>query len=1294
EVDKAAAEAATSPENDIPEPTQAQKEAGNYAKGHVSVQGLDIAIENPAGSVRKGVDEDGKEWETPIAHHYGQILGSGEGADGDLVDVFIGPNPESGKVFVVDQKNPKTGAFDETKSMVGFDSLEEARSGYLANYDKSGPSRIMGISEKTMPEFKEWLKGDTTKPAGTASESSGKAIVKPGASSQAEPEKAVVPGSTVEKNKSDYEQGRESRVSVADDEYRLSNVDPREMEVYRKSNPQLRKGGKSVTVYRATEGDTINPGDWVYLRKDLAEKHLESRPGAKILSQKVTIADIVTASDDVEFVYSPKSQGEPSVTLSKDYVRGYLSQYKKGTPGVSQGLDRKDGSGELVFRDETGKPVGVLAYSPAEVTDLAVAKSARRKGVASSLVDFARGRGISSFRKTPQSEEGRSFRMAYEKKRGDQSAAKTGKQPKDNLKQRKGAPSGVRQEGLDRNVGAGKQDGGAEAGRGDRPVEGGEKAKSDRETVERPVTLAEPLDLKSPENRKRVDDLRLAEIRVELLEKSRPQTGIQEDTHQAVVRVLTELAPKYKVDKITVEYTEKRMFLDPSKPEDMDHLLLAFSEEEIDAHIKAGGVFETEGTCTSGTFGEGPSSYEDEGRSHIILSRVASPTTAYHEFVHAFAVSRGVESTEFEAEEGAKAILEGREEEFFKELEAQYAEVAKRIGLVIEAMRSETDAAELPPGRAGPQYSATKSATSFFNQEDLRTLANASPLSRSLLINMPIDDFLAMARPGRDDTKSERVSRMIRDGEKFSIPHISFVNNGNVVKVDGHEGRHRARALKALGYTNIPVELLSKDGGDGGAIRWGRQGDPGGRDYKGTWPSKMVSEDGGKTIPFPISRQRAKSTFDDKTQYSILKKGPLWSQDEFIAKKSGAKIADYTPKDARTWEAIKKIAEEKGHRTDNVSPARIRTILEAIEKAPTSRELSASMWAGRAAQWWYKDDEIMFKDWFGNDAYKFFGVLAALSPNQKVDQNAVGAIKLWADYARERKRLGRDLTREEVTHVVYDNDYVGLPNRKIGAVKALMGERLGVGTEISKTPFLQETLFGREPGFVLDVWHGRQFAQVHFRSAKEGLELTPDLGDEILYAALARRMEDAASVVSTSWSAAQASAWSFDKALWDKMGVAKVPRQFSWEEGLKNVTHMDVALASNYSTAFAKFLRDGNPLVKVLTDELGVPLQKIADLRLGWDLLPERGIDPKAKIFDGAPKAVRVELEKLAKRLEGIRDEMDSLVAQEKMTARVLSGTASPLIVSLEGIHGPFAGLPWATKERLHGEMRKGPLSD
>jgi hypothetical protein len=163
-IDVQAHEAATSPLNDRPEPTAAQIEAGNYRKGHIRIHGLDISIENPKGSVRRGVDENGRKWQTELAHHYGYIKGT-VGKDKDHVDVFVGPHPESQRAYVVDQVNPKTGKLDEHKILLGFSTPQEARAGYLANYDESGRSRIGAITETTADGLKDWLSNDNQEKA-------------------------------------------------------------------------------------------------------------------------------------------------------------------------------------------------------------------------------------------------------------------------------------------------------------------------------------------------------------------------------------------------------------------------------------------------------------------------------------------------------------------------------------------------------------------------------------------------------------------------------------------------------------------------------------------------------------------------------------------------------------------------------------------------------------------------------------------------------------------------------------------------------------------------------------------------------------------------------------------------------------------------------------------------------------------------------------------------------------------------------------------------------------------------
>ena len=154
---KAKIEAASAEVNT--DPTEAQKEAGNYKKGHVQVGTFDITIENPKGSERSGTDANGKKWSVKMNNTYGYIRGT-EGVDGDHIDVFLAEDMDKwdGKyVFVVDQYNPD-GTFDEHKVMLGFNSMEKARSAYLANHEKGWENgrRIVVARIKT-DDFQKWV---------------------------------------------------------------------------------------------------------------------------------------------------------------------------------------------------------------------------------------------------------------------------------------------------------------------------------------------------------------------------------------------------------------------------------------------------------------------------------------------------------------------------------------------------------------------------------------------------------------------------------------------------------------------------------------------------------------------------------------------------------------------------------------------------------------------------------------------------------------------------------------------------------------------------------------------------------------------------------------------------------------------------------------------------------------------------------------------------------------------------------------------------------------------------------
>ncbi|WP_313416912.1 defense against restriction DarA-related protein [Pseudomonas oryzihabitans] len=146
-------------------PTPAQLQAGNYRKGRLQLHGLPIAIETPKGQHRIG-KQDGKPWSVVMQAHYGDITGT-RGADGDPVDVFVGPVPESTRVYVVNQ-NSRGGGFDEHKVMLGFTDEDSARQAYLGSYER-GWQGLGSIIGATLGQFRWWLKyGDHSIPFSAA----------------------------------------------------------------------------------------------------------------------------------------------------------------------------------------------------------------------------------------------------------------------------------------------------------------------------------------------------------------------------------------------------------------------------------------------------------------------------------------------------------------------------------------------------------------------------------------------------------------------------------------------------------------------------------------------------------------------------------------------------------------------------------------------------------------------------------------------------------------------------------------------------------------------------------------------------------------------------------------------------------------------------------------------------------------------------------------------------------------------------------------------------------------------
>lgn len=331
-IDSAAAEAATSPENNLPEPTEAQKEAGNYKKAHVNIQGLDIAIESPRGSTRSGTDNDGNAWSVTMHNHYGYIKRT-EGADGDHVDVFIGPNPDSEKVFIVDQVNAD-GSFDEHKILMAFDSKLKARSGYKSNY--SNGWKVGPITSMTMGEFKEWLKsGDTKKPLSDHFAGAGKMV-----GNQSENARDMVPTPVSVPSKDAEPAPTESAKEINDEMDKLVGIAEQRAQAEFERNG----GGRPPVPLSGFEYLTTEERARMHELKLALPSYGEERDAAKSrLAERVAARK--RSADPVKDSLTP----EILTQSKKQFIAGMAKErgLKKGSPGYADAMRKVEADYEI-----------------------------------------------------------------------------------------------------------------------------------------------------------------------------------------------------------------------------------------------------------------------------------------------------------------------------------------------------------------------------------------------------------------------------------------------------------------------------------------------------------------------------------------------------------------------------------------------------------------------------------------------------------------------------------------------------------------------------------------------------------------------------------------------------------------------------------------------------------------------------------------------------------------------------------------------------------------------------------
>jgi hypothetical protein len=247
--------------------------------------------------------------------------------------------------------------------------------------------------------------------------------------------------------------------------------------------------------------------------------------------------------------------------------------------------------------------------------------------------------------------------------------------------------------------------------------------------------------------------------------------------------------------------------------------------------------------------------------------------------------------------------------------------------------------ADAPAGTVA-QPSTLEPTYPAFKKEAVDQAAKQNDKSREILVDMPIDDFLAAAKQEKSPEKLAAVKDLLSKGIPFeTVPSLQFANNGDgTAKVVGHDGRHRAMALKERGETTIPVRLTS-DGGKGDAIRWGQQNDPQSPDYVATLPQTLIAEDSDAKVAMPAKAKDIRKTPTTKQTTQKAKPTPGAAKATSPSVKQNTQKAKPTPGPAKSKPEDKPVATKTNVDLVVEAVAEYRKITRI--KAPTGAQAAA-----------------------------------------------------------------------------------------------------------------------------------------------------------------------------------------------------------------------------------------------------------------------------------------------------------------------------------------------------------------
>jgi hypothetical protein len=259
--------------------------------------------------------------------------------------------------------------------------------------------------------------------------------------------------------------------------------------------------------------------------------------------------------------------------------------------------------------------------------------------------------------------------------------------------------------------------------------------------------------------------------------------------------------------------------------------------------------------------------------------------------------------------------------------------------------------------------------------------------------------------------------------------------------------------------------------------------------------------------------------------------------------------------------------------------------LTNLRKLPPVSEFEAAAKAGAVGSKWYERSTQAFgalhdqaPNYFkADDADRFAGVVASLSPQQGVFQNLREALGFWKDW----HEAGRPTTKQEILRDIRNGDIAPLTNQNSkmnNLVSALNGEDMlpGDRSKYYKVGNFAENLRGMMKNVTNDSWMG-VFGGVGEK----------DMGKPQFYHAMALRTRQAAAKLRIHPAEAQAAIWAFTKTLAEMSGWKGSSERYRPMEMLDRMTPDKM---TSYAQDFSELMRDDSEVRAILQMSYGVDL--------------------------------------------------------------------------------------------------------